>query len=212
VVNSLLAENQAGRSVTVILRPAHAVLKEVRRQELAETITVRFVTVRLSTGELEVLGTSLLDEQAYPTEAFGEVYHQRWGIETYYGLLKGRLDVENFSGRSVEAVRQDLHAMVYLSNLETLLTASTQARLDEQTAVEGKPACQANRAVSIHTIKTHLIELLLSRQPAQEVIEQMRRLFQGAPVLRRPGRKPMRRKKSAWRSYRYQRYVRKVVF
>lgn len=212
VVNDLLAENVAGRSVTVSLRPARAVLQEVRQWGLPETIRVRFLTVRLSTGELEVLGTSLVDEQAYPTEEFGEVYHRRWGLETYYGLLKGRLALENFSGESVEAVRQDLHATVMLSNLETLLTASTQARLEEETATAGKPAYQVNRAVSIHTIKTHLLELLLSRQPAQEVIGQMRRLFNGAPVLRRPGRKPPRRRKSAWRSYRFQRYVRKVVF
>src|SRR5262249_37458783 len=40
---------------------------------------VRFVSVRLPTEELEVLVTSLLDENTYPTEEFLEVYHYRWG-------------------------------------------------------------------------------------------------------------------------------------
>ena len=42
--------------------------------------------------------THLLDEAVYPTECFGELYHGRWGIQTFYGLLKGRLDLGNFTG------------------------------------------------------------------------------------------------------------------
>jgi hypothetical protein len=34
----------------------------------------------------------------------------RWGVETFYGVLKGRLELEHFSGQSVEAVRQDFGA------------------------------------------------------------------------------------------------------
>ena len=41
---------------------------------LPERIRLRFVTVRLNTGELEVLATNLLEEQLYPTECFGELY------------------------------------------------------------------------------------------------------------------------------------------
>ena len=48
------------------------------------------MTRRLATGELEVLVTTLLDETTYPTQEFKELYHYRWGIETYYGAWKGR--------------------------------------------------------------------------------------------------------------------------
>src|SRR5258708_14550895 len=60
----------------------------------------RFVSVRLPTGELEVLVTSLLDETLYPTAEFLSVYHWRWGHETFHLMLKGRLELENFSGRT----------------------------------------------------------------------------------------------------------------
>ena len=79
----------------------------------AEVLRVRLVTLRLSTGELEVLATSLVEEAAYPTEAFGPVYHCRWGVETFYGVLKGRLGLENFTGHSVEAVRQAFFSSVF---------------------------------------------------------------------------------------------------
>ena len=85
-INQLFADNQAGRSVEVTLRPEPKKRAAMRRAGLPETITVRLVTVRLPTGELEVLATNLLDETLYPTAAFAPLYHQRWGIETYYGL------------------------------------------------------------------------------------------------------------------------------
>lgn len=37
------------------------------------------------------------------------------------GLFNGRLSLENISGLSVESVLQDLHAAVFLSNLETVI-------------------------------------------------------------------------------------------
>ena len=86
---------------------------ELQRLGLPRELIVRFVSVRLPTGELEVLVTSLLDAAAYPTEEFLTVYHWRWPHETYYGRLKGRLDLENWSGQSAEAVRQDFHQRAF---------------------------------------------------------------------------------------------------
>jgi hypothetical protein len=96
-VNRLFEENQAGQSAVVELRPPNGSVGAFRVAGLPERIRVRLVTVRLSTGELEVLATDLLDEALYPMAEFGELYHQRWGIETYYGLVKSRLDLENFT-------------------------------------------------------------------------------------------------------------------
>ena len=211
VVNRLFEENRAGQSVTVELRPPNGTAGEIGAAGLPERITVRFVTVRLSTGELEVLATNLLDEDAYETAAFGELYHYRWGIETYYGLLKGRLDLENFTGRSPEAVRQDVYATIFLSNLESVLTRPTQRQM-AHSSPERQHACQVNRAVSFHALKFHMIELLLSQEPPHQVIQKLEGLFASTPVAVRPERKTPRKKTSAWRSYWFQRHVRKSVF
>ena len=210
-VNRLFAENQEGRSVVVTLSLANGTVTDIRAAELPEQLRIRLVTVRLSTGELEVLATSLLEETVYETAAFGELYHQRWGIETFYGLLKGRLDLENFSGRSVEAVRQDVHATIFLSNLESVLTRPAQERLTQASAPL-RQAQQVNRAVSFHALKCNLIALLLSREPPAEAIEKLNCLFEGSPVSVRPQRKVPRTKTSAWRSYWFQRHARKSVF
>lgn len=92
------------------------------QKQVASVLKVRFVRVRLKTGEIEVLATSLLDKKAFSTSSFKELYWHRWGIETFYGILKNRLALENFTGLSEEAVRQDFFATVFLSGLEAILT------------------------------------------------------------------------------------------
>lgn len=172
IVNQLFKENQAGRSVVVELVPHREQMKEIQDAHLPTSIKLRFVTVRLKTGELEVLATNLLDEVLYPTECFGELYHWRWGIETYYGLLKGRLDLGNFTGLSAEAIRQDVFSSVFVSNLESLLTAPANEQLEEKSqSLEYRQ--QVNHAVSFHTIKSRVIDLLVGPDTIAQVVEKL---------------------------------------
>ena len=207
----LFRMNRAGRSKVVRVWAPAAQTEALRRLGLPLELTVRFVSVRLSTGELEVLVTSLLDEARYPTEEFLEVYHWRWKQETFYGMIKGRLDLENFSGETVEAVRQDFFATLLLCNLESILSEPAAQALAQQ-STDQEHAKQVNRAVAYHALKDHLLDLLYSQLPAEQVIAGLQQLFMGAPVSVRPQRKPPRRKLSLYRSYHFQRRVKKVVF
>jgi hypothetical protein len=210
IVNELLAANQARRSVLVELWARH-LLGQMRQAGLPEKITLRFVTVRLSSGELEVLATNLLDETLYPTEDFGPLYHYRWGIETYYGLLKSRLDLAHFTGLSSEAIRQDVYSTIFLSNLESLLIVPANEQLQVKSATL-RHRQQVNHAVSFHAIKSHLLALLTSSAPLPQVMARLQELFLATPIALRPDRKVPRKKPSAWRSYAYQRYLKKTVF
>ena len=175
-------------------------------------LKVRFVSVRLPTGALEVLATSLLEEALYPTEEFLTVYHGRWGHETFYLMLKGRLELENFSGQTEEAVRQDVQAAVFLANLERVLSAPAPAVLDEPSPTRVQPR-QVNRANASHAVKDRVLDLLYRDEPVAEVIGQLMKLMLGRPVAVRPKRPgPGRGRVSFHRSYHYQRRVKKVVF
>jgi hypothetical protein len=207
----LFRMNRAGRSIVVkLLAPANE-KAELKALGLPLELTVRFVSVRLSTGELEVLATSLLDEELYPTEEFLQVYYYRWNHETFYGVMKGRLDLENFSGNTPEAVRQDFHSTLLLCNLESVIATPIQTSLKEQSAQHLHPK-QVNRAVSFHALKSELLPLLYSDTPVEQVILKLQGLFSGSPVSVRPGRKVPRRKLSMARSYHFQRRVKKCVF
>lgn len=189
-----MLKGQGPDSQIVTLRPCAAQAQAIRQLGLPESVRVRFVRVRLSTGEGEVLVTSLLDEESYPTAGFLELYGLRWGVETFYGLLKTRLGLENFTGHGAEAVRQDFHATVYLTGLEAILTGDAQAHLD---AKEVRHPQTVNRAVSFNALKHRALDLLASDLDTGPRLDQLTALFLTNPTLDRKDRKPPRRKSSA---------------
>lgn len=80
-------------------------------------ITCRLIKVELGNGEKEVLCTSLTDDKSYPYSDFEQLYHYRWNEEEAYKLLKSRIELEDFSGKTAKAVKQDFHAKVFLMTL-----------------------------------------------------------------------------------------------
>ena len=158
--NVLFEEDRAGADQCVQLLP-HAAQRNAGMPPAG--LRVRLVSLRLPGGQLEVLATSLLDAARYPLAALGEAYAQRWGIETYYGLLKGRLGLENFSGHTLEAVRQDFFGSVFLSNVESLLSAPAQAHLSARDAQRQHPAARQPRP-----------ELPRPQEPGHGVVPQRR--------------------------------------
>ena len=207
----LFRQDRAGRSLTVQVPALRAERESLAHAGLPLALTVRFVSVRLPTGELEVLATNLHDAAAYPNKEFGALYHRRWGHETFYGLLKGRLELENFSGQTPEAVRQDFFATLLLCNLESVLTAPTEAALREHSADHAHPK-QVNRAESFHALKRALLPLLYSDTPIAEVVAHLHTCFAGSPVSVRPARTVPRRTPSLARTYHFLRRVKKAVF
>jgi hypothetical protein len=181
-------------SLIVEIRPADGKVGATRKAGLPTRLKVRFVRVRLSTGEYEVLVTSLLDETEWPAADFLDLYHQRWGVETFYSRLKTRLGLENFSGLGAEAVRQDFFSTVYLSGLESLLSAEAQARLD---AKPTRHPQRVNRAVSFNAIKHNAFDILLGDEDADSVCERLSALFLTNPTSYREGRNTPRTKTSA---------------
>src|SRR6202012_4285138 len=80
-------------------------------------IKCRLLSVDLENGEKEILCTSLTDSTKYLHEDFKELYHFRWNIEESYKLFKCRLEIENFSGKTAIAVKQDFYAKVYMMSM-----------------------------------------------------------------------------------------------
>lgn len=206
----LFKADQAGRSSVVVLTAPAADQAWMKREGWPLELTVRFVSVRLSTGELEVLATSLCQEDLYPTSEFLELYGRRWNHETFYLMLKSRLDLENFSGESAEAVRQDFYAAVLLCNLESILSAPAQEALAAQSRDHQHPK-KINRSDSYHALKGRLFDLLESARTPEETLIELQKMFLASPVSARH-RITKRKNPSPDRSYHYQKRVKKLVF
>ena len=221
-VSAFFSEDKEGMSRIITLRPYQRLgRKKAEALGLPEAMRVRLVSVRLESGELEVLMSSLLDEARYGAGDFGALYQMRWGVESFFGLIKGRLGLENFSGRSVEAVLQDIHATILLCNLESVLTRGAAAQLRQP---GGKPVGgdkrlgrlrhrkQINRAVSFHALKSRAMELLLGKKPVAEVVSELSVLFVANPVSSRPQRARPRTPTPRSRVIDYLKRVKKQVF
>jgi hypothetical protein len=204
-----MLNGKGDKSQIVKLKPHHTKRAEIQRLKLPKEITRRFVRVLLNTGEYEVLVTHLLDETEYPTEDFKSIYHLRWGVETFYGILKTRLDLENFTGKTAESVYQDFYSSVDLTGLESILTADTHSTLSEKPTVHRQ---QVNRAVSFNAIKNHAIEILLSKDDNNLVLKKLESLFLTNPTSQRENRKVTRKKRSARHLLNYAKRRRKITY
>ncbi len=205
-----MLKGKGADSQIVQLKVHPSKLKEMRGLGLLEEMTVRFVRVILDTGEHEVLVTSLLDESVYPTADFKALYWLRWGVETFYDVLKNRLGLENFSGLSAEAVRQDFHASVLLTGMESILTSDAEEVLAKKPL---KNTQKVNKAVSFHTIKHQAFEILFGNEDNVDLLlERLTELFLQNPTVERLGRNPPRKKASSRKSLDYHKRRHKVCY
>ncbi|MCK5524171.1 MAG: hypothetical protein KAI83_13655 [Thiomargarita sp.] len=93
--------------------------------------------------------------------------------------MKTRLNLENFSGKTAESVYQDFYSTIYLTGLESILTAD----IDEQFAEKPtKNKQKVNRVVSFNAIKNQAMALLFSEEKSDVVLGRLEKLFLTNPV------------------------------
>ncbi|MEZ5044142.1 MAG: IS4 family transposase [Saprospiraceae bacterium] len=127
-------------------------------------VTVRLIRVELGKDQPpEVLMTNLLDHRKYPTRLFKKLYFLRWGIETYWDRLKNIFAVGSFSGYSQTAIWQDLYATVIATNLQSILCADCQKKLNQINS-NRYWNYQINRNISAGLIKDYFVKLLLKSE------------------------------------------------
>jgi hypothetical protein len=113
--------------------PGSTAQQDCRARQLpTHPITIRLLRIELDQGQIEVLITSLLDQAAYPYALFKDLYHQRWPVEEDYKVIKLRVEVENWSGKSALSLYQDFHAKVFTANLTAILAQPAQQEVIRQ--------------------------------------------------------------------------------
>lgn len=204
----LFAAKKAGLSVLCDLFVGANTLGLCRGQ----IIKVRLISIDIpKTGQREVIATSLLDEDDFPVSLFQWLYHQRWGIETYYHQLKNRLDLENFSGLSAESIYQDFYAMLFISNYETVLTKPAQIALNSKKQADHLPKV-INHSVSYHLIKEYALDLFFSELDEAVMAEKLTKLFQMNPHSLRARSPTPQNNTSPMASAKYRKRIRKITF
>lgn len=213
VVNDFWKSDESERIVTLTVPGTPQTRKFVREDKLPQAVTVRLLKFTLSTGETEVLLTTLIDRRRYPRAEFEQVYHWRWSEETYLGRIKNIFEVERFSGFSEISIKQDFYGVIFLATLESILTKSSQAELTiKDINRQTKTLAQVNRAVSYVALVDRAAQLLADpRASPEETLKELHHLFQTNPTRNKDGRKFERKKLKHSEKLRFHRYKKRLT-
>jgi len=147
----------------------------------------RLVKIVLDNGETEVLATSLLASEIFDSKFLKETYRLRWGIEVNYDHLKNHVELGNFTGYSVQVIKQDFFANILLANIQALLVRDAQEEMNQKNKEkELKYEYKINKNLSLGFLKKGVVDILLSNKP--DYFEDLKELFQIEPVPIRKGR------------------------
>ena len=150
-------------------------------------LKVRLVRIDLPSGEVEVLMTSLLDSEKYPTKIFKELYFMRWGVETFYDELKNKLKVGCFTGYSKISILQDFFCAIFISNLQSIIVNDLQDELNLKNH-KTKLNYKINGNLSYGFLKNRVLELLIKEASLENIFKELQDLFIQNTIPIRPNR------------------------
>jgi hypothetical protein len=129
--------------------------KQVEFETKEGNLKARLIKVKLSDTEEQIFCTSIMDKKFSP-EDFSDLYHNRWGVEETYKTLKNWVELENFSGKTALAIKQDFYSKIFLMNLCTVYSHPVSEQIKRE-----KHDYQINRAQSLALVSILPIPLFL---------------------------------------------------
>jgi len=176
--------------IVKIIMPTKVVTKFEIKEEDKE-ITCRLIRIELENGQTEILCTSLLDPKIYEYDQFQALYHARWNVEEAYKLLKSRIQIEGFTGRTTRSIYQDFYAKIFMMTLCATLSYPIEIKVRQEYKKEltqNKYDQQINRTSAIAQIKDNLVNLLI-KKTHKKTIAIMDALIEKTKEIVRPNRK-----------------------
>jgi hypothetical protein len=162
-------------------------------------IKCRLIRIDLPGGEVEILCTSLTDSERYKHEDFKELYHYRWNIEEGYKLFKARVEVENFSGKTAKAIKQDFFAKVFMMTLCAVLAFPVEEKVRKESCKKKKKEKikheqKINRTSALSMVRDICIGLFINKT-IDAAITAFDNLMIKTKEIVRPNRKVLRNKR-----------------
>ena len=174
-----LIDKLEGSSISYVMRVKKKFNKDIDAQTKPDgyvwlekggkRIHIRVIKFALDSGEEEVLITNITD-RSLGKNAFKKLYFMRWPVETKYDIVKNKLQLENFTSRTVEGIEQDFFATMYLVNVVAAIKHDAQAEIDaEREDKSNKHTCKANTNELIGVLKDRFIMAFTEDDPAKQV-------------------------------------------
>ncbi len=199
--------NASGKeSQVLVLKMPVKDKKEAIALGITETsIKCRLTRVALDGGEIEILITSLTDEQKISVADTKELYGKRWSIEDSYKTFKNKVCVENFSGKTEIAVMQDFYVKIFIMNLTAVAIRPINIALKKK-SVRVKYPHQVNLIEAIATMKRAVVSFFVTGKLAKGIKKLIARVSKITEPIRK-GRKFKRKHKAKKKYYMTQKPV-----
>ena len=169
---------------------------------LKNEVKIRVYKFILPSGEVEILITNMFDISA---DELPRLYFLRWGVEGKYDVLKNKIELENFSGCTKNAILQDFWVSITLS----IVVAIAKKEADEkiQSRVEGKNNCrvqQPNVSQLVGSLKDEFVlacrlpDKTLRKDAIDAIINEISRSVTTVRPNKKPHKREMNRKKKQY--------------
>ena len=161
---------------------------------ILDGIRVRAVKFILPSSQTETLIADLFDMEE---SVFQELYFLRWSVEEKYDVVKNKLELPNFTGRSVNVLYQDFWISMLLANVASV--AKTEADGKVQKKREGKTnkyQYQTNVNNAIASLRNRFANAVFCPDPSLRAsrVDAIIREIAASVVPKRPDRNVPRKK------------------
>ena len=184
-----LAQGKQDGKIT--LHPPRPLVKANPHEDY-QPLTLRMVVVSLpGTKESAVFITTLLNLKTYSPRALRDLYHYRWNEEEFFKTIKEQLGAEDFRGKSVQFIDQELlfTYLYYILTRIMMLEAAQQYH---------KPVEHLETKAALAAVARYLDRLFLAAtlEQCQGLCQRCLAEIAWRTYRPRPGRKFPRRSKS----------------
>jgi hypothetical protein len=194
-VKEFKESGETDRLVTFSLPKKDRELLKEYPDVINKQLCCRLVSVDLGNGEKEILCTSLTDAEKYQANEIAELYHFRWGEEEGYKLFKSRVEVEQFSGKTAWAVKQDFYAKVFIMSLCAVLAFPIEERVRQETLESSnKHMKKINRTSAISLLSLLTVGFFI-KKVVPNALNAFDSIVEKTTEIIRPGRKCARNKR-----------------
>ena len=144
-----------------VKRFGNDVIVEHKFSHISKALRFRVITISLESGENEYLVTNVFDEDL-GIDDFAALYRCRWGIESRFDDLKGKMQIENFTGTTPIAVCQDFFATLYLANLAGIMALDCRDEIEAaHNTPENRYTYRLNVNLTIAALRQSVVEMLM---------------------------------------------------
>jgi Transposase DDE domain len=183
-VEQMVAKNETDKIVSFQLPPKDRALMKLYNSQ-SKTVSCRLSVIDLGNGEKEVLCTALMDSDSCSLVDLKELYHYRWGAEEAYKLLKCRMDLEVFSGKTAISVKQNFYAKIIMMTTCAALSFPIDQKLRKENE-RNKPKYpkQPNKTNALAFMKSAWVTLWVKKKLKALIKELDKILYNTADIIR----------------------------